>query len=203
MKIAITGHCNGIGKAIFDKLSEKGHELIGFDIEDESGDILNGREEIIEKSKDCDVFINNAFHMTGAQTDMFNDIYELWKNERKQIINICSASKHYPSIFNSGLHFNYIAKKKVLWKTIVSKYKDNLNWNKEIKLRVHTVSPGLVDTAMTEDIKDPSLKTSVDTIASYVCWVLDQPKDIEIMDLSVRTKPVEDNGMRYSDFRKN
>ena len=55
MKIAITGHCNGIGKAIFDKLSEKGHELIGFDIEDESGDILNGREEIIEKSKDCDV----------------------------------------------------------------------------------------------------------------------------------------------------
>ena len=36
MKIAITGHCNGIGKAIFDKLSEKGHELIGFDIVDES-----------------------------------------------------------------------------------------------------------------------------------------------------------------------
>ena len=109
MKIAITGHCDGIGKAIYDKLTDKGHELIGFDIADGSGDILNGRKEIIEKSKDCDVFINNAFNLEGAQTDMFNDIYELWKDERKQLINICSASKHYPSIFNSGLHFNYIA----------------------------------------------------------------------------------------------
>ena len=75
MKIAITGHCAGIGKAIYDKLADNGHELIGFDIADESGDILNGREEILEKSKDCEVFINNAFHMNGAQTDMFNDIY--------------------------------------------------------------------------------------------------------------------------------
>ena len=156
MKIAITGHCDGIGKAIYDKLADKGHELIGFDIADESGDILNGREEILEKSKDCDVFINNAFHMTGAQTDMFNDIYELWKNERKQIINICSASKHYPSIFNSGLHFNYIAKKKVLWKNIVSKFKDTLN--KEVQLRIHTVSPGLVATAMTKDLEDETIK---------------------------------------------
>ena len=137
--------------------------------------------------------------MTGAQTDMFNDIYELWKNERKQIINICSASKHYPSIFNSGLHFNYIAKKKVLGKNMCSKFKDTLN--KEVQLRIHTVSPGLVATAMTKDLEDETIKTSVDTIASYVCWVLDQPKDIEIMDLSVRTKPVEDNGMRYSDYR--
>ena len=32
MKIAITGHCDGIGKAIYDKLADKGHELIGFDI---------------------------------------------------------------------------------------------------------------------------------------------------------------------------
>lgn len=188
MKIAITGHCNGIGKAIFDKLSEQGHELIGFDIVDESGDIYNGKEEILEKSKDCDVFINNAFHMSGAQIDMFTDMYELWKSERKQIINICSASKHYPSIFNSGLHFNYVAKKKVLWKTIVSKYKDD-DGKKEIKIRVHTVSPGHVDTAMTQDLEDTSIKTSVDTIASYVSWILDQPDNIEIMDLSVRTKP--------------
>jgi NADP-dependent 3-hydroxy acid dehydrogenase YdfG len=199
MKIAITGHCDGIGKAIYDKLADKGHELIGFDIADESGDIVNGREEIIEKSKDCDVFINNAFHMTGAQTDMFNDMYELWKDEHKQLINICSASKHYPSIFNSGLHFNYIAKKKVLWKNIVSKYRDTIS--KDYQLRIHTISPGLVDTAMTKDMEDETLKTSVDTIASYVCWVLDQPDDIEIMDLSVRTKPIIDNGKRYSDYR--
>ena len=137
--------------------------------------------------------------MTGAQTDMFNDIYELWKDEHKQLINICSASKHYPSIFNSGLHYNYIAKKKVLWKNIVSKYRDTIS--KDYQLRIHTISPGLVDTAMTKDMEDETLKTSVDTIASYVCWVLDQPDDIEIMDLSVRTKPIIDNGKRYSDYR--
>ena len=84
------------------------------------------------------------------------------------------------------------------------KYKDNLNWTKEIKLRVHTVSPGLVDTVMTKDLEDETIKTSVDTIASYVCWVLDPTERHRNYGfIRVRTKPVEDNGMRYSDYRKN
>ena len=39
MLIAITGHANGIGEAITDAASEKGHTVMGFDIE--TGDDIN------------------------------------------------------------------------------------------------------------------------------------------------------------------
>ena len=54
--------------------------------------------------------------MSRAQTDMFNDIYELWKNERKQIINICSASKHYPVFLIQDYILIILLRKKFLEK---------------------------------------------------------------------------------------
>ena len=118
MKIAITGHLNGIGKSCYELLSHKGHNVIGFDVEDSSGDIAKDRDDIILKANNCEVFINNAFTMSGAQIDMFNQIYEKWK--------------------------------------------------------------------------DDTYKMSPDSVALYVAWVLEQPDDIEVLDVAVRRKPHED-----------
>ena len=190
MKIAITGHLNGIGKSCYELLSHKGHNVIGFDVEDSSGDIAKDRDDIILKANNCEVFINNAFTMSGAQIDMFNEIYEKWKDEPKQIINICSASKFYPNIFSAGIDYNYIAKKKVFWKNIVKTHSDKIM--PDVKVRVHTVSPGLVDTNITKPLKDDTYKMSPDSVALYVAWVLEQPDDIEVLDVAVRRKPYED-----------
>ena len=58
MKIAITGHTQGIGKCAFERLSPN---IIGFS-KSTGYDItkFNDRKRIIEESKDCDIFINNA-----------------------------------------------------------------------------------------------------------------------------------------------
>ena len=58
MKIAITGHTQGIGKCAFKRLSPN---IIGFS-KSTGYDItkFNDRKRIIEESKDCDIFINNA-----------------------------------------------------------------------------------------------------------------------------------------------
>jgi len=66
MKIAITGHLSGLGECLYQMLSDAGHEVIGFDIQEgydiNSKDI---RSNILDESKDCDVFINNAYANPG------------------------------------------------------------------------------------------------------------------------------------------
>jgi hypothetical protein len=84
--IAITGHLNGIGKA----LAEKYPSHKGFDI-------LNGyninldQNKIIEESLDCNIFINNAYSY-----DSQSSLLELWHrshyNKNHIIVNISSLS---------------------------------------------------------------------------------------------------------------
>jgi hypothetical protein len=58
MKIAITGHTSGLGKAFFDHWSAN-HEVIG--LSRSSGhDISKNRDQIVETVSRCDLFFNNA-----------------------------------------------------------------------------------------------------------------------------------------------
>jgi hypothetical protein len=87
MKYAITGHTAGIGRKLFERLSPN---VIGFSLS--SGyDItnINDRKKIITESKDCDVFINNAT-AEFAQTLLFLELFNEWKDQDKTIINVGS-----------------------------------------------------------------------------------------------------------------
>jgi len=95
MNIAITGHSRGIGKALYDVLTKNSFEVAGysrtngFDISLESQ-----REEILNCSLACDVFINNAYHKVG-QLDLLKKFTELWRGDpKKLIININSKIIH-------------------------------------------------------------------------------------------------------------
>jgi NADP-dependent 3-hydroxy acid dehydrogenase YdfG len=61
-KIGITGHTSGIGKGLFDYFLSKNCEVIGFS-KDNGYDISikDNRKKIIEDTKDCDLFFNNAY----------------------------------------------------------------------------------------------------------------------------------------------
>ena len=87
MKIAITGHTQGIGKGLFERLSPN---AIGFS-KSTGYDILKkeDRQRIIREVVDCDVFINNAPAEFG-QTYLFLELFEEWKNLNKTIINVGS-----------------------------------------------------------------------------------------------------------------
>lgn len=96
MKYAITGHTQGIGQALFKKLLP---DALGFS-KSTGYDILiqESRNKIIQTSKHCEVFINNAFQENG-QIKLLYELFELWKNEKKIIINIgsettCGIKKH-------------------------------------------------------------------------------------------------------------
>ena len=70
MKIAITGHTKGIGKACVDLFD---HECIGFS-RSNGFDIDKSITSIVRASKDCDVFINNAFNY-HSQIKMFQEMF--------------------------------------------------------------------------------------------------------------------------------
>ena len=91
MKIAITGHTKGIGKAVFEKNSNtKGFSLTsGYDIKNSVD-----RNNIVDQIQDCDVFINNAFD-NYAQCNMLFDIWKSWKDTNKIIISIGSDVTKY------------------------------------------------------------------------------------------------------------
>lgn len=90
MKIAITGHTKGIGRAFAELFEREGHEVVGFsksqgwDIYDESV-----QEKIINSLDDCEVFVNNAY-MPWAQSNLTKLAYNKWQGTDKTIVVINS-----------------------------------------------------------------------------------------------------------------
>lgn len=87
MKYALTGHTQGIGEGLYNRLSPS---CIGFS-KSTGYDITNkdDRNRIIDESFDCDVFINNACDSYG-QTDLLLSMFDVWKDTNKMIINVGS-----------------------------------------------------------------------------------------------------------------
>jgi hypothetical protein len=91
MNIALTGHSKGLGKALFEFLSQK-HEVTGFS-RSNGYDIKSpfDRKKIIKESKDCDIFIN-LVHNYYHQTDLLLELHKSWKGLQKYIINIGTSA---------------------------------------------------------------------------------------------------------------
>jgi hypothetical protein len=87
MKYAITGHTQGIGQGLYNRLSPNAtgfSRSTGYDIDNKED-----RRRIIRESKDCDVFINSA-GSNFSQTYLLIELFNAWKDTNKTIINIGS-----------------------------------------------------------------------------------------------------------------
>lgn len=96
LKIAITGHLEGIGKSLSKCLNEKGHTIVGLDILE--GFDIHNLDYCIDRIEPCDIFINNAYPHSYGQVEILNGVYERWKGiENKKIINIGSYLATFPA----------------------------------------------------------------------------------------------------------
>ena len=184
MKIAITGHTKGVGKAIADKFDNVlgFSKSTGYDISDDA--VV---KDIIEKSKDCDVFINNAYHR-DAQARLLYKMYQQWQNEPKLIINIGAVSSDNISNFT---RLGYIP----FW-TDYTSYKAQLDFaslqlsdkHKKGMCRVTMLKGGFVDTSTTAGFKalpgvaDAMMQPS--RFADMAEFVINMDKDVQIRTLS-------------------
>jgi len=171
MKLAITGHTKGIGKAVADLYpgSVGFSRSNGYDIT-HPGNVAR----IISESIDCDVFVNNAYH-NFVQCDLLEDMFEIWRdNPNKTIINIISRAR-----YGLGKAKFYGQTKMELY----SKAKSFMFSDK--KCRIININPGYVRTEMVAHMADSVKMMSPEQLASMIKWCLDQPQGIEIGELSV------------------
>ena len=95
MKIAITGHTQGIGLALATVFEQYGHEVVGFSRAN-GFDISDPQARLAMLSHEVDVFINNAYHPTG-QTALLKELIERWGNSNTLIVHMSSKCTMFPT----------------------------------------------------------------------------------------------------------
>lgn len=174
MKIAITGHTKGIGKAIADLYYTD--EVVGFS-RSNGYDITHPGNvaRIITESADCDIFVNNAYH-DFVQCDLLDGIFDIWRdNPSKTIVNIISRARY-------GL-----GKAKFYGQTKMELYNKakTMMFVSNKKCRIININPGYVKTDMVAHVDSSVKMLSPEQLATMIKWCLDQPQNIEIGELSV------------------
>jgi hypothetical protein len=80
MKIAITGHRKGIGKAFAEQLSARGHDIVGISRSD--GENIRRTAHTASIIEPCDMLINNAISFY-AQTELLFEMWHRWQSSNK------------------------------------------------------------------------------------------------------------------------
>ena len=93
MKIAITGHTAGIGKAFAKQLSERGHSIVG--ISRREGENIRRVLHTASLIEPCDLFINNA-QAGYAQTELLYEVWTRWQGQERYIWNISTMMTELP-----------------------------------------------------------------------------------------------------------
>ena len=76
MKIAITGHKRGIGKAFAEHFAREGHTIVGISRSD--GENIRRTAHTASLIEPCDLFINNAISYY-AQTELLFEVWHRWQ----------------------------------------------------------------------------------------------------------------------------
>lgn len=167
MKIIVTGHTKGIGKALAGTFSKYGHEVVGFsrsngfDISSEEV-----RNKIIQDSVDADVFINNAYDAVG-QTELLKGMISAWETAyNKQLINISSKLVYLEGDISAFKE--YIDQKKL--------QNEICNARQTIAHpKVLNILPGMVDTEMSRTVFDSPRMNPLD-LSEFVYIIATRPR---------------------------
>lgn len=176
MKIAITGHTDGVGKNIYEKLLKE-FNVIG--LSRTNGYDIKNVDKIIEQIEGCDVFINNAFQQ-NYQTLLFEKLFYSWKYSTKLIINMNSSCVYDSSDWNPP----YANSKKDFRDVSMNIIRNNI----DKKVRVTNLYPS---TLSTHTGFEKLNKIDTNYISDIVLWLISQPKEVEIREMSIYCTTLE------------
>jgi len=183
MKIAITGHSTGIGLSLANLYRQHGHEVIGFS-RDNGYHISDPekRKSIIEQSKDCDIFFNNAYH-DFSQCDLLFELWEVWQGQKKKIVNVSSSlTMRWDTYHRTNLKYRS--------SKIALEQSSDFLWNKSPWPAIMCVSPCLTDTPRTHYITEGN-KVDPDEFAEFLYYCLSRP-NFRVQKLALAVNPLEE-----------
>tara|TARA_R110002126_G_scaffold71853_1_gene179802 strand:+ start:2030 stop:2659 length:630 start_codon:yes stop_codon:yes gene_type:complete len=177
MKIAITGHSRGIGKAVYEKLQEReGYEFRGYS-RSNGYDIGVNYQKVIDEiiEWDADVVFNNAWSwQNNAQNLIVKQLHEAWADVEKVIISTGSSSGYY----GHNPSESYASNKIELMNYHV---KASLDWPTRNKTRCQSISFGYVQTSILEDTEDAKNYIPVKDAAELMINLI-EPRNYIIAD---------------------
>jgi hypothetical protein len=135
MKVAITGHSEGIGKCFAEILTEQGHEIVG--LSRRTGHNIRSLQKVVGPIVECDWFINNA-QVGFAQTELLYKVWHHWHDKPKTIWLI-------GSIMSTNYKTDFEMQEYKLQKQTLDQAYYNLK-NTRSKCRLALIRPGKVDT---------------------------------------------------------
>lgn len=139
MKIAITGHSAGIGKALAEQYKTRGHEIVGLSKRD--GNNIRNIPKIADLIEPCDLFINNA-QAGYAQTELLFEMAQRWQGTKKHIIVISTIMTQEPVSSIPGIDMtHYWVQKQTLEEAVKQLRYQRLN------LKITIVRPGNIATS--------------------------------------------------------
>ena len=169
MKVVITGHTSGLGKTLYDRLSEK-HYTIGLS-RSNGYDISKDIDSFLIEN--FDVYINNAYH-AYAQVDLLYKLFDKNKYRNCTIINIGSVSADG----NKDTVNEYAVHKAALEKACSQLQLIDTDC-KVVHLKL-----GRMNTPMTDARKEyPRIDTGY--IANVVEWLVSQPEKMFFKNLTI------------------
>jgi len=151
MKIGITGHSHGLGRALANRLSAN-FNVVGFSRS--NGYNISHTHDVIKDALDCDIFINNAYY-GYYQCEILLNLFNLWKdNKNKTIVNIGSTVTAYPRNEKDVDHlpWQYRDHKAALERL----FRQLVKQNHECQMLL--VSPGAIDTNMIAHLPGPKMQ---------------------------------------------
>jgi NADP-dependent 3-hydroxy acid dehydrogenase YdfG len=169
MKIVITGHTSGLGKALYENFS-KDHDVLGLSRETGHDLRIDLCPFIIDN---FDVYINNAY--SGyAQVDLLYQIFDKNKYRNCTIINVgsVSADGNRDTVNEYAIH-----------KAALEKACSQLQLI-DTDCRVVHLKLGRMNTPMT-DHKSEYPRMNTNYVADAIEWIVNQPKNILVKNLTL------------------
>ena len=172
MKIGITGHTKGLGKAFADMFEQAGHEVVGFS-RSNGYDINEKIDDIVNASKDLDIFINNAYAY-WAQGELLKRMVAEWEGTDKVIVNISSKMSllSEPPEYAKDYAYNKAHQNSFIAKRYIMSSPQILN-----------VNLGLVDTDMSKGFQ--AKKMNPQDVAKLIGELLKYRKLIYVQEIMI------------------
>ena len=185
MKVAITGHTKGIGKALFEYFSQQGYDVIGFSRSNGFDiSLKETQNQILKELTSCDIFINNAY-VPKAQRDLLISAIDQWNGSAKTIVNIDSKSTLMKTI---PPYMEEYVKDKLEQKEIIRE--------RFFKARPHLINftVGLVDTDMAQVFDSRKIKPN--DLAEFIYLLIKFKDKVAVQDVLVEVPDLDWNDIK-------
>jgi NAD(P)-dependent dehydrogenase (short-subunit alcohol dehydrogenase family) len=174
MKIAITGHTDGIGLAIAQRRNERGDAIDGFS-RTNGWELPAMQRELVKRlvEGEYDVFVNNV-HADWSQVEVLHDVWHQWMGSRRTIICVGSRASNL-----ERESINVYDVQKVALDAMCRQLQRISCGVKVVNLRL-----GYVDTARVAH-RPGNRKMTVQQVADVVDWILAMPDNMVAKEMLI------------------